>query len=654
MEFLAPITGLIAAAAAVPTLVLLYFLKLRRRDVMISSTLLWQRAVRDLQVNAPFQRLRRNLLLLLQLLALAAVLFALARPTTSLTGGPGRRYVILIDRSASMSAVENGATRLEQAKREARTLAESLRGGAAFALQDQADQGMVIAFDAHAKVLCNFTSDKRQVLAAIDAVEPTDGPSSLAEAITVARAFATPAGEESNDRSSETRAQLVLFSDGRIRDLDAIIVQEGEVDFRCLGESGANVAVVAMQARRSYERSDDVAVFASLANFGEDAAEGEVELSVDGDVRAVRSIRIPGRPAPRALTPAPPTTRAVSFTLEHPGAAVVAVRFSHEDALAGDDVAWAILDPPRKLRVLLVTSGNLALESAMKACPLARLDVQTPAEFDAAAAEHLGAEAYDLIVLDNHVRPEMPRNRYLVFGRPPAAIGCEARGKLGPQIAVDWQSGHAALQHVNLTNLYVASCPKLTVPSDAEVLAELTGTPGIAVVRRHGSAYLLVNFDLMESNWPFEPGFVMFCYNAVNFLAMDSGGVSQRALRVGQPITVQGDGAGLDATVSGPGIVDKPLAPDVSGTYRFPKTDRAGVYTVTIPGRPPLRFAANIMDVEESDIAPRQEIVVSGQAVAARASASGSANREIWPYLIAFALLVVCVEWLVYNLKVRL
>jgi hypothetical protein len=653
MEFLAPMTGLIAAAAAVPTLVLLYFLKLRRREVLISSTLLWQRAVRDLQVNAPFQRLRRNILLLLQLLALLAVLFALARPTASLTGGPGRRYVILIDRSASMSAVEDGETRLERAQREARVLAESLRGGAAFALQNQADQAMVIAFDAHAKVLCNFTSDKRQVLSAIDAVEPTDGPSSLAEAITVARAFGTPEGEE-NDRTSQERAQLVLFSDGRIRDLDEIVVQEGEVDFRCLGESGANVAVVAMQARRSYERSDEVTVFASLANFGDDAAAGEVELSVDGDVRALRAIRIPARPAPRGDVPAPPTTRAVSFTLEHPGAAVVAVRFAHEDALAGDDVAWAILEPPQKLRALLVTAGNLALVSAMKACPLARLDVQTPAQFDAAGPETLGADAYDLIVLDNHVRAEMPRNRYLVFGRPPAGIGCETAGKLGPQIAVDWQNGHAALQHVNLTNLYVASCPKLTVPADAEVLAELTGTPGIVVVRRHGSAYLLVNFDLMQSNWPFEPGFVMFCFNAVNFLAMDSGGEAETSLRVGQPITIQGDGAGLEATVRGPGIADKPLAPDVSGAYRFPKTDRAGVYTVTVPGRPPLRFAANIMDVEESDIAPRQEIVVSGKPVVARTSAAGAANREIWPYLVALALLLVCVEWVVYNLKVRL
>ena len=74
MQWLTPAMALIAGAMTVPLLVLLYFLKLKRTERVVSSTLLWQRAVQDLQVNAPFQRLRRNLLLLLQLLALIAAL----------------------------------------------------------------------------------------------------------------------------------------------------------------------------------------------------------------------------------------------------------------------------------------------------------------------------------------------------------------------------------------------------------------------------------------------------------------------------------------------------------------------------------------------------------------------------------------------------
>ena len=71
MEWLTPLTALYAGLASVSLLLLLYFLKLKRREQIVSSTLLWKRAVQDLQVNAPFQRLRRNILLLLQLLMLA-------------------------------------------------------------------------------------------------------------------------------------------------------------------------------------------------------------------------------------------------------------------------------------------------------------------------------------------------------------------------------------------------------------------------------------------------------------------------------------------------------------------------------------------------------------------------------------------------------
>src|SRR5579859_538780 len=129
-----------AAAAVIPALLILYFLKLRRREIIVPSTILWRKAILDLQVNAPFQKLRRNLLLLLQLLILLALLLAFSRPVTSYRPPPGARSVILIDRSASMSAhhMDGGRTRLEEAKRRAKELVDSM-------VKDSS--AMVIAFD---------------------------------------------------------------------------------------------------------------------------------------------------------------------------------------------------------------------------------------------------------------------------------------------------------------------------------------------------------------------------------------------------------------------------------------------------------------------------------------------------------------------------
>src|SRR5947207_11329175 len=98
--FLNPWTAMLAAAIAIPLLLVLYFLKLRRREMPVSSTLLWKKAIQDLQVNAPFQKLRRNLLLLLQLLLLLLLCLALSRPVVNVTPSAGKMAVLLIDRSA--------------------------------------------------------------------------------------------------------------------------------------------------------------------------------------------------------------------------------------------------------------------------------------------------------------------------------------------------------------------------------------------------------------------------------------------------------------------------------------------------------------------------------------------------------------------------
>src|SRR5687767_12212362 len=149
--FLNPWIAAAAAAVAIPSLLILYFLKLRRREMAVSSTLLWKKAIQDLQVNAPFQKLRRNLLLLLQMLLLLLLLFALSRPVLNTTPSAGRMTVILLDRSASMAAKDGDGgkgTRLEEAKRRAKELIDTMKRDAT---------AMVIAFDDSAEIVQGFT-----------------------------------------------------------------------------------------------------------------------------------------------------------------------------------------------------------------------------------------------------------------------------------------------------------------------------------------------------------------------------------------------------------------------------------------------------------------------------------------------------------------
>lgn len=668
MEWLTPLVGLYAAAGAVPLLLLLYFLKLKRREVVVSSTLLWKRAVQDLQVNAPFQRLRRNLLLLLQLLALAAVLVALAGPVLAWRRGPGQRFVVLIDRSASMNATDVAPSRLDAAKEQAKTFVESLRSGSLVSLRDGSDHAMVIAFDRHAKVMCNFTADKRQLAAAIDAIEPSDGPSRLSEAVTVARAFAQSPGVEGNIRSAEAAARLVLFSDGGIQDLETVVVAPEELVFHRIGAAADNVGITAMNARRSYEQPEQVEVFASLANYGSEPVTRDVQLALGGNVHAVRSVTIPGCPeavgegSPTQYTalgspetPFKPGQMAVNFSLSYGEAGVLEVRQLGADALASDDAAWSVLEPPKRLSVLLVTAGNPVLESALQACPLARLDPCTPAGFDGLdPAVFALRQQYDVVVLDNHVPARLPKCRYLVFGPPPQGIDVNSPGELDNQVIVDWRSQHAVLQYVNLTNLFVLKSHKLELPRDAEVLAEFNESPALALVRRQGSTYLLAGFDILQSNWPFEPSFVLFCYNALSFLGAQVGSGGRHELAVGEPIALEGVPAGTALTVTRPDATETELTPDPSGTVRFPATHRVGVYGLQAPGQPGRFYAVNLLDPDESRIEPRQEVKFSTVAVQAEDRMVQRANVPLWPFLVLAALMLVCLEWLAYNRRVRI
>src|ERR1700712_5397651 len=91
IEFASPLSWpMWAVLAGVPVgIIALYFLKLRRRPVQVASTLLWRRSLEDLHVNSLFQRLRRNLLLFLQLLAVGLAMLALAGPRLKGTAGNG-------------------------------------------------------------------------------------------------------------------------------------------------------------------------------------------------------------------------------------------------------------------------------------------------------------------------------------------------------------------------------------------------------------------------------------------------------------------------------------------------------------------------------------------------------------------------------------
>src|SRR6267142_2226781 len=102
-----------------PLILLLYFLRLKRKPLQVPSTFLWRKSIEDLHVNSLFQWLRENVLLLLQVLTVLTLIYALMAFRFHGRATEGKHYILMIDNSASMAATDVTPSRLHRAKQEA-------------------------------------------------------------------------------------------------------------------------------------------------------------------------------------------------------------------------------------------------------------------------------------------------------------------------------------------------------------------------------------------------------------------------------------------------------------------------------------------------------------------------------------------------------
>src|SRR3989441_8932113 len=102
MSFLSPLA--FALVTLTLPLVLLYFLKVRRRERRVPSLFLWGPSLRDREAAAFFPRLQRDPLLILQILALLALSLPPAPPAPTPMGGGAPQGVVVLAPSAALKA----------------------------------------------------------------------------------------------------------------------------------------------------------------------------------------------------------------------------------------------------------------------------------------------------------------------------------------------------------------------------------------------------------------------------------------------------------------------------------------------------------------------------------------------------------------------
>ncbi len=691
----------IAAAIAVPSLVILYFLKLKRRNLEISSTLLWKKAIQDLQANAPFQKLRRNILLLLQLLALAAAILALGQPQLNSATLSGERQVIVIDRSASMNALdenEKGGTisRLDAAKKAALDLISGLREPGLLD-KDTGDSAMVIAFDREASVMQQFTGDKRKLADAVKSITLSDGPSLLEPAVRLARAQApklilAESGQVVEGISDRWPISLHVFTDGKLPDAERATPGPSDiVTFHRFGlPTTQNIGLVALRADREFDDPSKVTIFASIQSTEQSKQTLDAQLSIDGVVMAVKEVTVP------AAEGAKPASLGVVFQVVKPEGATIEVRLRRPGGLADDidsfptdDRGWIVIQPAKGLRIAIVTAGNLLLKQAMATLPQAgEPAVMTAAEFQAELKAGKTGQ-YDVVVLDgvqiewSGKKNTLPPGRYLVLNNVPNAVAASEASAdpanvrpLGPVLVdrgegeasqiVNWTRDHAALRSLNLDTLDIFKSRLIEVPagSTAQVLVESTLGPAMVELISTDMRAIVVPFDVTATDWPFDVGFLIFLSYATDYLGTGGGWAVARSSQPGMTISdrLPENATGVDC--AGPGNMEVGVGTGPDGSASFGPLPKVGVYTVRWTGaaaagdrkdgaRVLREYAVNLLDPAESDIRAAEQIKVATDVAVAKPGDTGRAVRSIWPWMILAALAVVMLEWFVYNRKVH-
>lgn len=672
----------------IPAVVAMYLLKLRRDEAVVPSTMLWQRLVADVEANAPWQRLRRSLLLLLQLMLVAILAILAARPFLERPAGLAGDIVIVIDTSASMAATDVDPDRLTAAKRLVlETLRDLPSGG----------RVSVIAAGTTARVVTNGTSDLGRVRAAIEDIRVAPAVGDLGDALALANALA----------ARSTDAEIIVATDAALAS-EPTVRLDHPVRVLHVGRDRANQAIVAL-AVRTAPSGVTRSVFISIANLDIEEATRRVELYGDGVLLEARDLFMD------------PQTRSEVIIDDVPaevGAIEVRLDGAVADDLALDDRAWAIVPPERLRRILLVSDGDPYLETALTYLPNAELYGVSPSKY----GPDTHPELFDLIIFEGRLPATLPETAILAIAPDRSSPLGEVVGTLTDPGIGTLSVDEPVLRYVDLSTTHIGKARKLVLPDWARpVIRGPRGAPLLYVGSRGGLPTAVMAFETQASDLPLQVAFPILIANLAGELLGGSAGPAE-PVSPGDPVGLPVPSGATGLTVTRPDGTTIELAPGTIGgtTISFSQTDQLGIYTVVatfpdptptpapsgspgggptatpgssatpsassggsptpVPTAPPVdpgapfRFAVDLFDAGESDIAPGSPSAIAalgrdpsasptpGATLDPSAGPSPStvpggvtpgpkppARDELWVPIVLLVLVLLMVEWLVYQ-----
>jgi hypothetical protein len=729
-------------------ILLLYFLKLKRKPLQVPSTFLWRKSIEDLHVNALFQWLRQNVLLLLQLLTVLLLIFAIVGIRFHGMTVKGKNYIILIDSSASMSASDVKPSRLEWAKEEALKVIDSY-GDDNF--------GMVIEVNSKVMLRQTSTSDREALKAAVRAIKQTHRQTQIDDAIKFAVGLANPL-HSTEDRAMQPRdvppgqertidapkpvpTDLHIFSDGgfadpseaTVADLNSLrlgntsALSNLQVYFHLAGNPGPenvdNVGIIDFNivrllptaAKPVDPNQQRLEAFVHVRNYRPDEAKVKLllDLYVNGELQYTdqKTVTLPKR-TPVDDKPPPPKDKGskdeeglarpryrageARLTFELPpldiraSTVLHAYLDQHTDAFKDDDKASLVVGMRRKAKVLHVGPDNPFLDAffnqpaTQKVSAVTRLapgDLKKDAYRQAAASGE-----YDLVLFDGCIpetERDMPQANTFCLDNPPPPWRRGSK-KVKDFIPLISKKDHPLMTHVTSLwdvgvseafffdvrdldqkkavrpfNLSGDEKGNRPLPQVTRLLEARGDAPVLFTLPRGSYTDLVLAFPIPHSfdedwmtNWHVKESFVLFLRSVLYHLGrVHEEGVREPGVPPGELMSLRPEAGIRSITVTTPDGKDaQTLKRGDRPDFAYGRTEQLGVYTVKHDDDTRRNFAINLFDTQESDLEPRNWFKVGNETVTA--DTERRQPRELWKWIVLGGVLLLLVEWYIYNRRV--
>ena len=449
----------------------------------VSTLLFFKSLAREHQESAWLRRIKKWFSLLLTLLVLLFAILALARPSSNIsTDSPGA-VVIVVDRSASMSAKDTqGRTRLDEAKRRVKDRIRSLPDQVVLSL---------IAFDARPHVLLSRSRNRRECLRLLDELTPSPIEGKTEAALNVAKRLA----------DLESRSRIWLAADSSVADaaIDSIPVAVPEP---------LNVGITGFQIRHSPLARDRYEAFVkvSTAASNKDKTTSTLEITIAGRIAQLRELEL-----------APGASSSLILPLE----GVRGQRLEMRLKTAGDCFGWddGLAAPLPKTKPLTVAwfaekpdpFTELALSSLIEA---GRIEMK---KGDPAAWPP--KEQPDVYVFENWLPKEWPTDRPVIALTPMTNSGpLRTRPLKGlPHDSVRAvQPDHPVLFRASSSRIAVTQTTVLDLPASLEPLWIAGTEPVLAAGESSGQRIVVTSFSPSQSEQlALLPSFPLILGNAL-------------------------------------------------------------------------------------------------------------------------------------------